>query len=166
MPPWYLRLRVQVELRYLRTTALSHKRTNSWLPADTFVAEYLDHNQRSLVEKVLTGVLHQEVAVHFQVAQSAAAEAGTGPGGRPAQQGSLPVQPPVHFRQFRHRPCNQLATLHRRWPWPSSRARRTIPCSSTGRGWARRIFQAIGHARGGTTSGWSASAPSSIPTNS
>ena len=34
---------------------------------NTFVAEYLDKNQRSLIEKVLTGITRQEVQVHFQV---------------------------------------------------------------------------------------------------
>ncbi len=33
----------------------------------TFVAEYLELNQRSLVEKVLTGLLHMDVKVSFQV---------------------------------------------------------------------------------------------------
>ena len=32
-----------------------------------FVAEYLDKNQRSLIEKTLIGVIHQDIAVSFQV---------------------------------------------------------------------------------------------------
>lgn len=34
---------------------------------NTFVAEYLDKNQRSLIEKVLTGITHQKVRVQFQI---------------------------------------------------------------------------------------------------
>ena len=34
---------------------------------NAFVAEYLDRNQRSLIEKVLTGLTQQEVQVQFQV---------------------------------------------------------------------------------------------------
>ncbi|MFC2012544.1 chromosomal replication initiator protein DnaA, partial [Chloroflexota bacterium] len=34
---------------------------------NTFVAEYLDKNQRSLIEKVLTGIMHHDVQVRFQV---------------------------------------------------------------------------------------------------
>ena len=38
---------------------------------NTFVAEYLEKNQRSLIEKALTGVLRDEVKVEFRVAASA-----------------------------------------------------------------------------------------------
>ena len=38
---------------------------------NTFVAEYLEKNQRSLIEKALTGVLREEVKVEFRVAASA-----------------------------------------------------------------------------------------------
>ena len=38
---------------------------------NTFVAEYLEKNQRSLIEKALTGILRDEVKVEFRVAASA-----------------------------------------------------------------------------------------------
>ena len=38
---------------------------------NTFVAEYLERNQRSLIEKALTGILRDEVKVEFRVAASA-----------------------------------------------------------------------------------------------
>ncbi len=34
---------------------------------NTFVAEYLDKNQRSLIEKTLIGIIHQDIEVSFQV---------------------------------------------------------------------------------------------------
>jgi chromosomal replication initiator protein len=37
---------------------------------NTFVAEYLDRNQRSLIEKVLTDLTHQEMQVLFQIHNS------------------------------------------------------------------------------------------------
>ncbi|MFC1995710.1 chromosomal replication initiator protein DnaA [Chloroflexota bacterium] len=33
---------------------------------NTFIAEYLDKNQRSLIEKTLIGLIHDDIAVHFQ----------------------------------------------------------------------------------------------------
>jgi chromosomal replication initiator protein len=38
---------------------------------NTFVAEYLEKNQHSLIERVLTGVIHSEVRLEFRVADSA-----------------------------------------------------------------------------------------------
>ncbi len=38
---------------------------------NTFVAEYLEKNQRSLIEKALTGILREDVKVEFRVAASA-----------------------------------------------------------------------------------------------
>ena len=38
---------------------------------NTFVAEYLEKNQRSLIEKALTGILRDDVKVEFRVAASA-----------------------------------------------------------------------------------------------
>ncbi len=49
---------------------------------NTFVAEYLARNQRSLIEKTLIGLTHPGIEVHFQVASEAAATGQTtGPGG-------------------------------------------------------------------------------------
>ena len=61
---------------------------------NTFVAEYLEKNQRSLIEKALTGVLRDEVKVEFRVAASAEKL-------RLATYQSASVQPPVHLRYFR-----------------------------------------------------------------
>ncbi|MDD5288463.1 MAG: chromosomal replication initiator protein DnaA [Dehalococcoidales bacterium] len=38
---------------------------------NTFVAEYLEKNQRSLIEKALTGILREDIKVEFRVATSA-----------------------------------------------------------------------------------------------
>ncbi|NOQ17672.1 MAG: chromosomal replication initiator protein DnaA, partial [Dehalococcoidales bacterium] len=35
---------------------------------NTFVAEYLDRNQRSLIEKTLIGITHRDITVLFKVA--------------------------------------------------------------------------------------------------
>ncbi len=80
---------------------------------NTFVAEYLEKNQRSLIEKVLTGVIHNEVKVHFQVDASHQSEP-LSDGGRarttPAQQASLPLfNPKYTFDSFVVGSCNQLA---------------------------------------------------------
>ena len=49
---------------------------------NTFVAEYLARNQRSLIEKTLIGLTHPSIELHFQVASEAAATGQTtGPGG-------------------------------------------------------------------------------------
>ncbi len=79
---------------------------------NTFVAEYLDRNQRSLIEKVLTGLLHREIEVEFRVEAS---QPGTflsyGRLGRAgAQQASLPLfNPKYTFDSFVKGQCNQLA---------------------------------------------------------
>ncbi|MFC1928416.1 chromosomal replication initiator protein DnaA [Chloroflexota bacterium] len=79
---------------------------------NTFVAEYLDRNQRSLIEKVLTGLTHHEVQVQFQV--------NTNHSGSPPSYGSrekTPAQPTYPslfnpgytFDSFVVGSCNQLA---------------------------------------------------------
>jgi len=79
---------------------------------NTFVAEYLDRNQRSLIEKVLTGLLHRETEVEFRVEAS---QPGTslsyGRRGRAdAQQASLSLfNPKYTFDSFVKGKCNQLA---------------------------------------------------------
>lgn len=79
---------------------------------NAFVAEYLDRNQRSLIEKVLTGLLHREIEVEFRVEAS---PPGTSPAyGRRsragAQQASLPLfNPKYTFDSFVKGQCNQLA---------------------------------------------------------
>ena len=80
---------------------------------NTFVSEYLERNQRSLIEKVLRGITKEEVQVHFRV---------DGNHGSPlpvsksrnkavsAQQGSLPLFNPRHtFDTFITGTSNQLA---------------------------------------------------------
>jgi len=69
---------------------------------NTFVAEYLDKNQRSLIEKVLTGLLQDEVKVHFRVAAKEEKPS--------TQQTSLPLfNPKYTFDSFVVGSCNQLA---------------------------------------------------------
>jgi chromosomal replication initiator protein len=51
-----------------RTTGLGYEKGQFVIGVpNTFVAEYLDKNQRSLIEKVLTGITHQKVRVQFKV---------------------------------------------------------------------------------------------------
>lgn len=78
-----------------------------------FVAEYLDKNQRSLIENVLTGLLHQEVQVHFQVyakEPSSPLSYGNREKTVPAQQARFPLfNPKYTFDSFVVGSCNQLA---------------------------------------------------------
>ncbi len=80
---------------------------------NTFVAEYLDRNQRSLIEKVLTGLIHHEVQVQFQV-DTNQPNSPSGNGSRQkttlSQQASLPLfNPKYTFNSFVVGSCNQLA---------------------------------------------------------
>jgi len=51
-----------------KTTGLGYHKDRFVIGVPTnFVAEYLDANQRSLIEKVLSGITHQEVNIQFQV---------------------------------------------------------------------------------------------------
>ncbi len=80
---------------------------------NTFVAEYLDKNQRSLIEKVLTGLIHHEVQVQFQVdthTQNSPSSHGSREKTTPAQQASFPLfNPKYTFDSFVVGSCNQLA---------------------------------------------------------
>lgn len=50
------------------TTGLSYEKDQFVIGVpNAFIAEYLDRNQRSLIEKVLTGIISQEVQVQFRV---------------------------------------------------------------------------------------------------
>jgi len=66
-----------------KTTGLSYENNRFVVGVpNTFVAEYLARNQRSLIEKTLIGLTHPGIEVHFQVASEAAATGQTtGPGG-------------------------------------------------------------------------------------
>jgi len=66
-----------------KTTGLSYENNRFVVGVpNTFVAEYLARNQRSLIEKTLIGLTHPGIEVHFQVASKAAATGQTtGPGG-------------------------------------------------------------------------------------
>ena len=81
--------------------------------ANTFVAEYLDKNQRSLIEKVLTGLVRYEVQVQFQVdtnQQNPSLSYGSRAKHTPAQQASLPLFNPMYtFDSFIRGGSNQLA---------------------------------------------------------
>jgi len=80
---------------------------------NTFVAEYLDTNQRSLIEKVLTGITRQEIDVQFTVHENQQkympkhrnrVKAGTS-----AQPGLPLLNPKYTFDSFVVGNCNQLA---------------------------------------------------------
>ena len=80
---------------------------------NTFVAEYLDKNQRSLIEKVLAGIINQRVQVQFQVSSNhddlAASYEGKGKT-ISAQQAKFPLfNPKYTFNSFVVGSCNQLA---------------------------------------------------------
>jgi chromosomal replication initiator protein len=66
-----------------KTTGLSYE-TNHFVVGvpNTFVAEYLARNQRSLIEKTLIGLTHPGIEVHFQVTSPAATRQSTSPGGK------------------------------------------------------------------------------------
>ena len=95
-----------------KTTALSYENGEFVVAVPSaFVAEYLERNQRSLVEKVLAGILGQEVSVRFQVAQWGLAPR---PGYKmiapPPQQACLPLfNPRYTFDTFISGQCNQMA---------------------------------------------------------
>jgi chromosomal replication initiator protein len=80
---------------------------------NTFVAEYLEKNQRSLIEKVLTGLARQEVQVQFKINsyhQNPAIRATGREKNVPAQQARLPLLNPKYtFGSFVIGSSNQLA---------------------------------------------------------
>ncbi len=79
---------------------------------NTFVAEYLERNQRSLIEKVLRGLTSDEVLVHFRVDGNHGSLSSSKPRSRSvaAQQGSLPLfNPRYTFDTFITGSSNQLA---------------------------------------------------------
>ncbi len=97
-----------------KTTGLSYQNGQfvAGVP-NTFVAEYLDKNQRSLIEKVLTRITHSEVQIHFQVNDNQAnppSSYGSRGKATRAQQSSLPLfNPNYTFDSFIVGGCNQLA---------------------------------------------------------
>ena len=75
----------------------------------TFIAEFLERNQRSLVEKVLSGLLGGEVKVRFQISGNLKSDSSSRRP-EPAQQGSLPLfNPRYTFDSFIAGKSNQLA---------------------------------------------------------
>lgn len=99
-----------------KTTGLNYQKGQFVIGVpNTFVAEYLDKNQHSLIEKVLTGITHQEVQVQFQVSagqQSSDFNRDYGSRGKAvsAQQTTLPLfNPRYTFDSFIVGSCNQLA---------------------------------------------------------
>ncbi|MEE8414461.1 MAG: chromosomal replication initiator protein DnaA [Dehalococcoidales bacterium] len=97
-----------------KTSGLSY-RDNQFVVGvpSTFVAEYLDKNQRSLIGRVLTGILHHEIGILFQVdkTQKSAVSGSTGrEKAVPVQQASLPLfNPKYTFDSFVVGSSNQLA---------------------------------------------------------
>ena len=97
-----------------KTTGLSYQDDDFVIGVpNTFVAEYLDRNQRSLIEKVLTGLTHEEVQVQFQVNGShhnPAPRSDSRERTTPTQQARLPLLNPKYtFDSFIVGACNQLA---------------------------------------------------------
>jgi len=97
-----------------KTRGLSYEKDNFTIAVpNMFVAEYLDKNQRSLIEKVLTGITHRDVQVSFQVdavqIESISGSRSRGKNTTP-QQASLPLfNPRYTFDTFITGSCNQLA---------------------------------------------------------
>ena len=97
-----------------KTVGLSYKRDQFIIGVpNTFVAEYLDKNQRSLIEKVLTGIVNQEVQLQFQVNTNhlkPATDYKSRGKSTLAQQSSLPLfNPKYTFDSFIVGSSNQLA---------------------------------------------------------
>ncbi|MFC1988162.1 chromosomal replication initiator protein DnaA [Chloroflexota bacterium] len=98
-----------------RTTGLSYQADQFVIGVpNTFVAEYLNKNQRSLIEKVITGLTHHhEVQVQFQVNtshQNLTSRHGSQDKNVPVQQASLPLfNPDYTFNSYVVGSCNQLA---------------------------------------------------------
>lgn len=97
-----------------KTTGLEYHDTQFTVGVpSTFVAEYLDKNQRSLIEKVLTSVTKSKVKVQFQVEdqpyeRSTRSESRRKPAGN--KQFGLPLfNPRYTFDSFIVGNCNQLA---------------------------------------------------------
>jgi chromosomal replication initiator protein len=79
---------------------------------NTFVAEYLDQNQRSLIEKILIGLTGQDIEVQFQVngKHHGSANNATSTGGMPlATQGTVKFNPVYTFDTFVVGKGNRLA---------------------------------------------------------
>ncbi len=79
---------------------------------NAFVAEYLDRNQRSLIEKTLIGVLHREVKAVFTVLsrEKNAAEKPASPEPVPARAvNTLRLSPAYTFDSFVEGDCNRMA---------------------------------------------------------
>ena len=105
-----------------QTTGLSYQNNQFVIGVpNTFVAEYLEQTQRSLIEKTLIGLTHRNVEVSFRVdAQSQNAAAGYRAkqarsnarqrDSHPTQQTSLPLfNPRYTFDSFVVGDCNRLA---------------------------------------------------------
>ena len=70
---------------------------------NTFVAEYLDRNQRSLIEKTLIGLTHHDIKINFRIETSAREET------RPAPKASPRFNSKYTFDSFIIGSCNSLA---------------------------------------------------------
>ena len=97
-----------------KTTGLNYQKDQFVIGVpNTFVAEYLDQNQRSLIEKVLTGITHREVQVQFQVdTNQHLSQSNYGSRGKTssAQQSSFPLfNPRYTFDSFIVGNSNHLA---------------------------------------------------------
>jgi chromosomal replication initiator protein len=95
--------RVNFQTWFKRTSGLSFQDGQFVIGApNTFIAEYLEKNQRSLIERVLAGILRSEVKPEFQVAGDA--------GRAPAPETALPLfNPRYTFDTFVVGSSNNLA---------------------------------------------------------
>ncbi len=96
-----------------KTTGLEYKNNEFTIGVpNTFVAEYLNRNQRSLVEKVLAGILKEEVKVSVRVMQDEVQSTSRSGLNRSvvSPQASLPLfNPRYTFDNFVTGQCNQFA---------------------------------------------------------
>jgi chromosomal replication initiator protein len=97
-----------------KTTGLGYEKGQFIIGVpNTFVAEYLDKNQRSLIEKVLTGIARQKIRVQFKVnanQQNTPAINKNRIQTVDVQQSTLPLfNPKYTFDNFIVGSCNQLA---------------------------------------------------------
>ncbi len=76
---------------------------------NTFVAEYLDKKQRSLIEKTLIGLTGSDVQVNFQVHNGRSASGRVRGEAGPALQNGTMFNPRYTFASFIAGDCNQLA---------------------------------------------------------